>query len=460
MKALKARNGSLKKSAIPVKELPGQKTLIPPMLQAEDAQAPKHDLEAESFPLEVGNQEIHRTLIELKASSRSYSELFELAPVAYFVLSPVRQITNLNQVGAQLLQWPKESLLGKQLDLYVAHGDIKEFQSFCLHALDALSAQSGEFRLRTPLGRVVDVEMMGLVVSQNESDEQLFVAVREITRAKQTEAALRQAYYDLLKQAKTRAAELAELNEQLQEEVLERRLMEKTLREREAELSQKHCELKELTAQLITAQDMERRRLSLELHDDFGQQLASLSVDVQQMQKNLRASGTDLINSELQALQRRVLQIARQVHQLAYQLHPSVLEHLGLVVAVRSYISEWEAQEKIKATFTDRNLPASIPDSIAACLYRVVQEGLRNVARHSRSQQVAIALRNDKETLSLSIKDWGVGFSKDQENGHRGLGILGMQERVHLVKGKFFIKSRRRHGTEIVVQVPLARRSP
>jgi two-component system, NarL family, sensor kinase len=236
--------------------------------------------------------------------------------------------------------------------------------------------------------------------------------------------------------------------------------MEKVLRQRDIELSQKHDELKALATQLITAQDMERRRLSQELHDDFSQQLASLSVDIQHIEKCLPVPDTDPGKSGLQALRGRVLQIANQVHQLAYQLHPSILDDLGLVAALRSYLSDWEMQESIKVNFNAPNLAHPTPDPIAACLYRVVQEGLRNVARHSQSRQVALTLTYDDEALSLSIRDWGIGFSKNQQNGHRGLGIWSMRERVHLVKGSFFIKSRRRQGTEILVQVPLPRSSP
>jgi two-component system, NarL family, sensor kinase len=236
--------------------------------------------------------------------------------------------------------------------------------------------------------------------------------------------------------------------------------VEKVLRDRESELRQKHEQLQALTARLITAQDMERRRISLELHDDFSQQLASLSVDIQRLQQNLPKSEQP-IGEQLQQLRSRVLEIAKQVHLLAYRLHPSVLEHLGLVVALRGYIDEWSTQEKIKATFIEPELPVSIPDSIAACLYRIAQEALRNVARHSRSSRVTVTLSAVEEVLMLSVRDWGVGIrTPGKQNGPQGLGLLGMRERVHLMNGKLSITSKPKQGTEIVAEVPLVGGKP
>jgi PAS domain S-box-containing protein len=445
MKTVKVKNRVSKRAVTSAKE--------------EEAQTLRQELEAERFALEVRNRQFGETCLEMEESRRWYTELFDLAPVAYFVLSLRRQIIDLNKAGIHLLQSSKESLLGEQFDLYIADDCAREFQSFCLHLLDALAVQSSEFRLRTSLGRVLDVDVMG-VLSEKGKDERLLFTVHDITRLKEVEAVLRQTHDGLLKDVKDHASELTDLNVELQSEVSERRVVEKVLRQRDIELSQKHDELKALATQLITAQDMERRRLSQELHDDFSQQLASLSVDIQHIEKCLPVPDTDPGKSGLQALRRRVLQIANQVHQLAYQLHPSILDDLGLVAALRSYLSDWEVHESIKVNFNAPDFAHPTPDPIAACLYRVVQEGLRNVARHSQSSQVALTLTYDDEELSLSIRDWGIGFSKNQQDGHRGLGIWSMRERVHLVKGSFFIKSRRRQGTEILVQVPLARSSP
>jgi PAS domain S-box-containing protein len=419
----------------------------------------KRELDGGSVALKVQNQQLRRTVPGNEKNGITLSELFELAPVAYFVLSDQREIIMVNRAGARLLQSPKESLLGKQFDAYVALDYLKEFHSFCLHVVDALVVESTECGLKTPLGLVLNVEIAAMLNENGSDDDQILFVVHDTSRTKQTEEVLRQTHYDLLREVKDRATELDRLNRELESEVLERRVVEKVLRDREEELNQKHDELKALTSQLITAQDLERRRLSQELHDDFSQQLVSLSMEIQNIQKGL-GTDTNSIRNELQTLRGRALEMAQQVHQLAYQLHPPVLDDLGLVAALRSYISDWEAQERIKVNFDDRDLPPAIPAPIAACLYRVTQEGLRNVARHSRSGRVAVTVTYDDETLSLSIRDWGIGFSKNQQNGHHGLGIWSMKERVHLVKGQFFIKSSRRQGTEILVQVPLARSSP
>ena len=141
---------------------------------------------------------------------------------------------------------------------------------------------------------------------------------------------------------------------------------------------------------------------------------------------------------------------------MAYELHPSILDHLGLAVALRSYCLEFSRREGIPIRFLARRLPESIPQEPATCLYRLTQEALRNAARHARTERVTVSLSGSGGGLELSIRDTGVGFDPALVKGRGGLGILSMEERVRLVNGAFAVHSRPGRGTRIEVRVPLA----
>ena len=235
----------------------------------------------------------------------------------------------------------------------------------------------------------------------------------------------------------------------------ERKRAEEALRESEVTLQRHRGELRALAAELITAQDRERRRLSRELHDDLNQKLASLAIDVQGLQHKLPSSRR-LMQEQLQGLRSRVLKLSEGVHHLAYQLHPSTLDDLGLVIAMEDYIQEFSLREGIRVRFQQRNLPESFPQDIACCLYRIAQESLHNVSKHACATQVAVKLARYNHSIHLSIKDWGLGFKQDLVNGQRrGLGLLSMQERMRLVNGSFSVRSSPGCGTKVIARIPL-----
>jgi signal transduction histidine kinase len=231
------------------------------------------------------------------------------------------------------------------------------------------------------------------------------------------------------------------------------------LQESQGALQRSHEELRALAAQLLTAQEEERRRISRDLHDDLNQKLVLLAVDAESLAQHLPRDPAAIIE-RLRSLQRRIVELTDDVRRLAYQLHPSILDDLGLAVALQSYVEDFAKRERIKVAFTRRKLPKSLPLGIASCLYRVAQEGLRNIAKHARTARASITLVGSETDIRLSIKDSGVGFNPDTIRERRGgLGIISMQERVRLVKGDFAVTSRPGRGVRIDVSVPLPERA-
>jgi signal transduction histidine kinase len=212
--------------------------------------------------------------------------------------------------------------------------------------------------------------------------------------------------------------------------------------------------LRNLTAGLLTAQEEERRRISRELHDDLNQRLAMLTVELETLEKDPPQSAA-LIRSQLASLRTRTEGISDDMRRTAHRLHPSMVDHLGLPAALRSLCNDFSKQEKIRVDYRQRSVHGSTPPDIALCLYRVAQEALRNVAKHSGARRATVSLVLAKNRILLSINDTGVGFDRELAKTKKGLGIVSMEERARLVVGTLTIRSRPGDGTRVVVEAPL-----
>lgn len=218
-------------------------------------------------------------------------------------------------------------------------------------------------------------------------------------------------------------------------------------RRAEDDLRTSQKELQALTRRLLEAQETERRRIARELHDDVNQSLALLSVEMDL----LAAGGTPgEAVGRVRELSARVKELSSSVHGLSHQLHPSKLEQLGLVAAVRGLCRELAHDLEVK--FTHHGLPAVVPADTALCLYRIVQESLRNVTRHSGTRHAAVELSGAANEIRLRVADDGDGFDPATVTG--GLGLVGMRERLYLVGGRLAIDSRPGTGTRIEARVP------
>ncbi len=223
-------------------------------------------------------------------------------------------------------------------------------------------------------------------------------------------------------------------------------------REPDMTLQRTREELQALTANLIHVQDGERRRLSRELHDHLNQRLAMLEVEVQGVEQR---SPDSLIRDQLRSVRSQVAELSDDVRRVAYQLHPSSLDHLGLVIALRSYCAEFARREAIRVKFTHQKVPQPLPQEIASCLYRITEEALRNVAKHGRTKLATVMVSGRDRNIQLAIRDFGVGFDPAANHKRAGLGIISMEERVRLVGGQLSVVSRPGEGTRIKVNVPL-----
>ncbi|MDF0676584.1 MAG: sensor histidine kinase [Nitrospira sp.] len=222
----------------------------------------------------------------------------------------------------------------------------------------------------------------------------------------------------------------------------------------EQSLEANRRDLRLLASQLLRLQEEERRRISRDLHDDINQRLALLSIDIEMLEQQLSDAPARTV-SMVHTIHNRIVELSENVRRLAYQFHPSILDDLGLAIALRRLVDDFQARTGIGARFRCHDIPEHVAQDIVTCLYRVAQEGLANISRHARAKNIRVELRRLRDGLQLMISDDGVGFDVNQYDGRRGsLGLLSMKERVFLVAGTLDLQSTPGEGTRVCAWVP------
>ena len=211
-------------------------------------------------------------------------------------------------------------------------------------------------------------------------------------------------------------------------------------------------ELRAFSAGLILAQEAERRNLALELHDDLTQRLALLQLNVETAERS-KTLPTDL-KDQLANLHSQVEALTGSIRQIAYRLHPAALEDLGLGPALQAYIREFGAREGIKTTFQASKLPGVVAPDVSLCIYRIVQEGLRNIAQHANAKTAQVSIVHTDHMFRVTVKDSGHGFDLNDPERKHGLGLRSMEERALAMGGNCKIASKGGQGTEIIAEIP------
>ncbi len=218
--------------------------------------------------------------------------------------------------------------------------------------------------------------------------------------------------------------------------------------------------LSSINRRLIDSEERGRARIARELHDDIGQRLALLAVELDELQQNSDNFPAE-IRTRMGELSTHTLEIVKDTQSLSHELHSAKLEYLGLAAAVRGFCKEFGQRQKVEVDFRTHDLPSSLPPDISLALFRVMQEALQNSLKHSGARHSEVDLFGTKGAIHLIVRDSGVGFDLGAAMKGGGLGLVSMQERMRLVRGEFSIDSQPKRGTTIQAKVPLASgRSP
>ena len=216
-----------------------------------------------------------------------------------------------------------------------------------------------------------------------------------------------------------------------------------------------HEALEKVSGRLIEAQEKERSRIARDLHDDICQRLALLSMELERANRSQNDSSPST-KQRLEEIRKHCSEIAGDVQSLSHELHSSKLDYLGIAAGIRGFCKEFAIQHEVRIDVTDRDVPTHLPRDVSLCLFRVAQESLHNAAKHSGTSRFSVELSGSANDVQLEVHDAGAGFNVEEVNQNGGLGLVSMQERVHLVHGRLEIESSPGTGTRIVAIVPLA----
>ncbi len=211
--------------------------------------------------------------------------------------------------------------------------------------------------------------------------------------------------------------------------------------------------LQSLTGRLIHTQEEERARIARELHDDFSQRLALLGIGLAQLWKALPEESI-AERENLQAMLKGTKELATDLHSLSHELHSSRLEHVGLVSALNGLCRDVSEKQKFEVQFKGCEPDFKVSQDAALCLFRVTQEALANVAKHSGAKSAQVELEINGSAVIVSVRDSGRGFNAGMRKSNAGIGLIGMSERLRLVGGQLLVRSQPNCGTEIVAEVP------
>jgi len=212
--------------------------------------------------------------------------------------------------------------------------------------------------------------------------------------------------------------------------------------------------LADLNGRLINAQEEERARIARELHDNLSQKMALLAIEIEQLAQ-LPSPSAGAVSARLRDLLDKVQELSSEIRRISHALHPYKLDRLGLAAATLSLCREVSSQQSLNVNCEFKNIPDSLPRDVALCLYRVIQESLQNIIKHSGAYAAGLELYGSPSEIRLRIADEGVGFEPELAVRKQGLGLLSMRERLRLVGGTISIESKPLRGTRIEVVVPL-----
>jgi PAS domain S-box-containing protein len=404
------------------------------------------------------NEELKQSKAEVDAGLQKYTDLYDFAPVGYFSLDENGLILEANLTGAVLLGVERSRLIHRRFQLFAAPSSRPAFQAFLEGIFAGKERQACEALLLNPGRAAFWAELQATpAVAGSEERTWCRMAVIDVTARKQAEETQR------------RVDVLAATNRQLEDEIVRRQAVETALTKSEArsrELLEQSRQLQQRLRQIshrnLLMQEYQRKEISRALHDEISQILLGINVQLALFAK-AAAVNPKGIRRTLNPVRRLVEKSVRIVHHFARELRPAMLDDLGLIPALHSYIQALPKRKGRKIQFTASLGVEALNNDKRTVLYRVAQEALTNIARHSRASVVKVILLKVPDGVCLEIADNGkafkVGLLASGNLGNR-LGLIGMRERVEMVGGRFSIASTPGQGTTLRAEIPFAETSP
>lgn len=381
-------------------------------LTIEETQRMLHELGVHQVELEMQNDELRRTQVELSTAQARYFDLYHMAPVGYCTLDERGQIRQANLAAASMLGLRVADLRDRLLTSFIDAQDQDAYYLYRRQPRPAGPPPSCELRMVRSDGGLLWVQLATTVAEDADGVPEQRVVMSDVTQHKQVEAALR------------------------------------------VSVQQSHW----LSRRVLEAQETERRRIAMELHDELGQALTAIKINLQVGERFRGQTPSELSTENI----RIVDEALEQMRRLAYGLRPSMLDDLGLASALR-WIAEQTAQRSGLAIRFEPDVAGQrLPPEIEIAVFRIAQEALTNIVRHAQARNVLMSLSQERDALVLGVQDDGHGFDRVAMRARAAaggsLGMLGMEERAALIGAVLQIESAPGQGSRLHLRCPLLTR--
>lgn len=353
------------------------------------------------------------TETRLTVSEEKYRSFFENSIDAILLTSPDGKIHSANPAACKLFERPEEEICKIGRDGIVDISDPGLFKA--LKKRSDTGSYFGELIMVKKSGKKFPVELSTSIFQGSDGSLLTTMIIRDITA---------------------------------------RKLYEGRLKASEADLRNSKVSLENLNHHLNDVRENERSQIAMNLHDDLGQRLTSLNLDLAWLKSRIGVQSTG-VRKKMEEMSRSIIETIESIREVSSFLRPSILYELGLVSAFTWQLKKFEKQTGIKLHFTHKPEDFRIDDHVSLIVYRVLQESLTNIIRHSEATEVKIVLVCKKKLIHLSIIDNGVGIDQDKINSVASMGIAGLMERVTSVNGTLSITGKKGLGTTIKVSIPL-----
>lgn len=368
-----------------------------------------HELRVHQIELEMQNEELRRAQAELESSQARYFDLYDLAPVGYITINDKGLILQANLTAANLLGVARSDLVRKPFSGFIVKEDQDIYYLRRKQFLNDREPQSYELRMLRKDGSQLWTQIEAMSADDEDADN-------------------------------------APLCRVILSDIADRKRTQANLEEKE---------LRYLSRKMIIAHEERRKRLSRELHDSLGQKIISIQLEIEWLKNRQKDNAAKSVYENIYAM---TVGASEELHQICLGLRPLIMDKMGFAAAVKSLLEEFEANSNIviEARISPVDETRLSPDTTIN-LYRILQEALTNVVRHSSSKTAFVYLREEGDEITLEVKDEGCGFVEDGSSMKYNFGILGIRERANMSGGRLEVNSKPGGGTRIRVSVPAGR---